>query len=84
MFPVSTNGCEFRGDRAHHSDEESVDAPGAREIAMIQGCRSFEAAQRAGVAREMVRLFERSGLGWALPPEMTDTVLEARLYDRLL
>jgi transposase len=48
------------------------------------GLSTREVAQRAGVApstmREMVRRFERSGLGWPLPPEMTDAVLETRLY----
>jgi len=43
-----------------------------------------EAARRSGVAastlREMVRRFERSGLAWPLPLDLTDADLEARLY----
>ena len=43
-----------------------------------------EVARRTDVApstlREMLRRFERSGLAWPLPLDMTDTALEARLY----
>jgi transposase-like protein len=43
-----------------------------------------EVARRTGVApstlREMFRRFEKSGLIWPLPLELTDTDLEARLY----
>ena len=58
-----------------------------REILRLHrdaGLSTREVAQRVGVApstmREMVRRFERSGLGWPLPPELTDAVLEAQLY----
>ena len=41
-------------------------------------------ARRTGVApstlREMARRFERSGLAWPLPLDLTDADLEARLY----
>ncbi|MHB8739512.1 MAG: IS21 family transposase [Candidatus Dormibacteria bacterium] len=41
-------------------------------------------ARRAGVAdstlREMLRRFDRSGLAWPLPSELTDADLESRLY----
>ena len=43
-----------------------------------------EVARRTGVApstlREMARRFERSGLAWPLPLDLTDTELESRLY----
>jgi transposase len=43
-----------------------------------------EVARRAGAApstvREMVKRFERSGLNWPVPLDMTDTELEMRLY----
>jgi transposase len=43
-----------------------------------------EVARRTGIApstlREMLRRFERSGLGWPLPLDLSDTDLEARLY----
>ena len=43
-----------------------------------------EVARRTDVApstlREMLRRFERSGLAWPLPLDLTDTALEARLY----
>ena len=43
-----------------------------------------EVARRSGVApstlREMARRFERSGLAWPLPLDLTDTELESRLY----
>jgi transposase len=43
-----------------------------------------EVARRTGVApstlREMGRRFERSGLTWPLPSDLTDADLEARLY----
>jgi len=43
-----------------------------------------EVARRTGVApstlREMGRRFERSGLTWPLPCDLTDADLEARLY----
>jgi len=43
-----------------------------------------EVARRTGIApstlREMLRRFERSGLGWPLALDLTDTDLEARLY----
>lgn len=58
-----------------------------REILRLHrdaGLSTREVAQRVGVApstmREMVRRFEQSGLGWPLPPELTDAVLEAKLY----
>ena len=59
----------------------------AREILRFYrdaGLSTREVTLRAGVTpstmREMMRRLERSGLGWPLPPEMTDAVLEARLY----
>jgi transposase len=43
-----------------------------------------EVARRAGAApstvREMAKRFERSGLNWPVPLDMTDTELEMRLY----
>jgi transposase-like protein len=43
-----------------------------------------EVARRTGIApstlREMLRRFERSGLDWPLPLDLSDTDLEARLY----
>jgi len=43
-----------------------------------------EVARRSGAApstvREMVKRFERSGVGWPLPLDMTDGDLETRLY----
>jgi transposase len=43
-----------------------------------------EVARRAGAApstvREMVKRFERSGLNWPVPLDMTDAELEMRLY----
>lgn len=48
------------------------------------GLATREVARRTGAApstlREMFRRFERSGLGWPLPLDLTDTDLEARLY----
>lgn len=51
------------------------------------GLATREVARRAGVApstlREMLRRFERSGLAWPLPLDLTDTDLEARLYGEM-
>jgi transposase len=48
------------------------------------GLTVSDAARRMGVARstvrEMVGRFERSGLAWPLPLDLTDTDLETRLY----
>ena len=48
------------------------------------GLATREVARRTDVApstlREMLRRFERSGLAWPLPLDLTDTALEARLY----
>jgi hypothetical protein len=48
------------------------------------GMPSREIARRVGTAPSTVRLtirrFEASGLSWPLPDEVTDTVLEARLF----
>jgi transposase len=48
------------------------------------GMPSREIARRVGAAPSAVRLtmrrFEASGLTWPLPDDVTDTVLEARLF----
>src|SRR4030088_799168 len=48
------------------------------------GMPSREIARRVGTAPSTVRLtirrFEASGLTWPLPDDVTDTVLEARLF----
>ena len=48
------------------------------------GMPSREIARRVGTAPSTVRLtirrFEASGLSWPLPDDVTDTVLEARLF----
>ena len=61
-----------------------------REILRLRldaGLSSQEAAGRMGVARstlrEMQHRFDRSGLPWPLPLDMTDTDLEARLYGEM-
>ncbi len=58
-----------------------------REILRLRldaGLSSQEAAGRMGVARstlrEMQRRFDRSGLPWPLPLDLTDADLESRLY----
>jgi transposase len=59
----------------------------AREMLRLSrdaGLATREVARRSNVApstlREMLRRFERSGLAWPLPLDMTDTALEVRLY----
>jgi hypothetical protein len=48
------------------------------------GMQTREIARRVGTAPSTVRLtirrFEASGLTWPLPDDVTDTVLEARLF----
>ena len=48
------------------------------------GVSSNEIARRLGIAASTVRLIlqrlARAGLSWPLPAEMSDTVLEARLF----
>jgi transposase len=48
------------------------------------GLAQREVARRTGVAdstlRAMLRRFDRSGLAWPLPPDLTDADLEHRLY----
>ena len=50
------------------------------------GMPSREIARRVGTAPSTVRLtirrFEASGLSWPLPDDVTDTVLEARLFGK--
>ena len=57
-----------------------------REVMRLKaaGMPSREIARRVGTAPSTVRLtirrFEVAGLSWPLPDEMTDAVLEARLF----
>jgi hypothetical protein len=57
-----------------------------REVMRLRaaGMPSREIARRVGAAPSTVRLtirrFEASGLSWPLPDDVTDTVLEARLF----
>lgn len=64
-----------------------VDMRRVREILRLHreaGLSTREIAQRTGVAastmREMIKRFNAAKLGWPLPPEMTDAVLETALY----
>jgi transposase len=53
-------------------------------LKFVGGVPTREIARRIGVAastvRAMLRRFDAAGLNWPLPEEMTDAVLEARLF----
>ena len=53
-------------------------------LKFVGGVPTREIARRLGVAASTIRAtlkrFEATGLSWPLPDEMTDAVLEARLF----
>src|SRR6476661_3385911 len=53
-------------------------------LKFVGGVPTREIARRIGVApstvRETIKRFQAAGLSWPLPEEMTDAVLEARLF----
>ena len=75
----------FRGDTADAS-RENDHAPSARSssVEVRGGVPIREIARRIGVAASTVRAtikrFQATGLSWPLPEEMTDAMLEARLF----
>ena len=67
------------------ASRESLHAPG-REIVRLgsDGVSKHQIARRTGVVpstvREMLKRFAASGLTWPLGDDVTDAVLESRMY----